>query len=141
PKESALEGRIDMMFPMKSIAAIQPGWRTFDWDYVGGMMAFEHKSSFIDSRFDSFDQVGVMDEYGRVMAANDALDLMKKYRVDHALVKDNQPIAYMLERAPGWQVVMREKAWEGEYILFAGDSGASSSTTPRIPPAPPRLAH
>ncbi|HVZ82885.1 MAG TPA: hypothetical protein VG893_04365 [Terracidiphilus sp.] len=136
PSEKALEDRVNMMFPMKSIASIQPTWRTFDWDYVGGMMAFQHKPSFIDSRFDSFDQVGVMDEYGRIMAANDALELMKKYHVDHALVKDNQPIAYLLEHTAGWQVLMREKAWEGEYILFVKNSEPPPSANP-CPPAGP----
>lgn len=119
PSEAALKERLDMMFPMRTISTIQPSWRTFNWDYVGGMMAFQGKSSFIDSRFDSFDQVGVMDEYGRIMAGNDALELMKKYHVDHALVMDNHPIAYLLEHTPGWAVVQREKAWEGQYILFA----------------------
>lgn len=133
PSQAALTERLNMMFPMRTLPAIQTSWRTFNWDYVGGMMAFQGKPSFIDSRFDSFDQVGVMDEYGRIMAANDALELMKKYRVDHALVKDNHPIAYLLERTPGWQVLQREKAWEGEYILFAKTADAPQ-TAPVCPP-------
>ena len=51
-----------MMFPMQTIAAIQPSWRTYDWDYVGGMMAFESKPSFIDTRFDSFEHLGIMQD-------------------------------------------------------------------------------
>ncbi len=137
PSERSLNERLNMMFPMKTIATIQPSWRTFNWDYVGGMMAFRGKPSFIDSRFDSFDQVGVMDEFGNIMAANDALPLMKKYGVDHALVKSGQPITYLLENTPGWKVLMREKAWEGEYILFvktADEPAASPACAPALPP-------
>ena len=124
PSQAALTERLNMMFPMRTIPVIQPSWRTFNWDYVGGMMDFQGKPSFIDSRFDSFDQVGVMDEYGRILAADDALELMKKYHVDHALVKGDTPIASLLEHTSGWRIQMREKAWEGEYLLFAHDPAA-----------------
>lgn len=133
PSQAALTERLNMMFPMRTIPMIQPSWRTFNWDYVGGMMAFQGKPSFIDSRFDSFDQVGVMDEYGRIMAGNDALELMKKYHVDHALVMDNHPIAYLLEHTPDWTVLQREKAWEGQYILFAKSDDAPAQA-PACPP-------
>jgi hypothetical protein len=107
---------------------------------VGGMMAFQGKPSFIDSRFDSFDQVGIMDEYGRIMAGDNALELMKKYRVDHALTMTNHPITYLLERSPGWKVIGREKAWEGEYVLFAktADPSATSQPCPPVQPPSPR---
>jgi len=139
PSEAALQERLNMMFPMKTIATMDPSWRTFNWDYVGGMMAFQGKPSFIDSRFDSFDQVGVMDEYGKIMAGNDAIELMKKYKVDHALAMDNHPISYLLEHSPGWTVVRREKAWEGEYILFAktADTPASAALSCPSGVAPP----
>jgi hypothetical protein len=141
PSEAALQERLNMMFPMKTIATMDPSWRTFNWDYVGGMMAFHGKPSFIDSRFDSFDQVGVMDEYGKIMAGNDAIELMKKYKVDHALAMDNHPISYLLEHSPGWTVVRREKAWEGEYILFAKTADTPTSTALSCPSGvalPPR---
>lgn len=134
PSEASLQQRLNMMFPMKTIASIDPSWRTFNWDYVGGMMAFQKKPSFIDSRFDSFDQVGVMDEYGKIMAGNDAIELMKKYHVDHALAMDEDPISYLLEHSPGWKVIGREKAWQGEYVLFAKVADVPSST-PTCPPA------
>lgn len=134
PSEAALRERLNMMFPMKTIASIDPSWRTFNWDYVGGMMAFQGKPSFIDSRFDSFDQVGVMDEYGKIMAGNDAMELMKKYRVDHALAMSNHPITYLLEHSPGWKVIGREKAWEDEYVLFA-KTADTPSTALSCPPA------
>jgi len=119
PSRASLDKMLHMMFPMKTIAEIQPTWRTFDTDYVGGMMAFESKPSFIDTRFDSFEHLGVMQESRSIIQSYNALELLDKYRVDHALVKDDQPIAYLLRHTPGWSLTQHEKAWEGEYLLFA----------------------
>ena len=121
PSEASLKKMVGLMFPMQTISNIEPSWRTLDWDYVGGMMDFQSKPSFIDSRFDSFEHLGVMQDYRSIVATNDAFELMNKYRVDHALLKDDLPITYLLEHTPGWRVVSREKAWQGEYLLFAKD--------------------
>jgi hypothetical protein len=122
PTEASLQQMVKMMFPVDSIARIEPSWRTFDYDYIGGMMAFEHKPSFMDTRFDSFEHLGVMAEYRSIVAGNNTWALLDKYHVDHALLKDDMIIATILEHAPGWHEVMREKAWEGNYILFARDA-------------------
>lgn len=84
-------------------------------------MAFQSKPSFIDTRFDSFEHVGVMSDYRSLIQAHDAFELLDKYRVDHALVKDDLPITYLLEHTPGWRVERRERAWQGEYVLLAKD--------------------
>lgn len=135
PSQAALKARLDMMFPMQTISSIQPSWRTLDWDYVGGMMDFQSKPIFIDSRFDSFDQVGVMKDYRSIMAGSNAFELMNKYGIDHALLKDDLPITYMLEHTPGWQILSHEKAWQGEYILLAktGASPAGNLASPGEP--------
>jgi hypothetical protein len=133
PSEAALEKMLEMMFPIHEIAAIQPSWRTVDTDYVGGRMAFQQKSSFIDSRFDSFEHLGVMKDYRSIMMGTNAFELMDKYRIDHALLKEDLPIAYLLEHSPGWQIVMHEKAWQGEYLLFA-KSGPDAPASPACAP-------
>jgi hypothetical protein len=127
PSQAALQKMVNMMFPVKTIASIDPSWRTFDYDYVGGMMALESKPSFIDTRFDSFEHLGVMQESQSITQGFKALELFDKYRVDHALVKDNQPITYLLEHTPGWTLTQHEKAWEGEYLLFAKTPGSAAS--------------
>jgi hypothetical protein len=134
PSRADLDKMLRMMFPIDEIAAIQPSWRTLDLDYVGGRMAFQNKPSFIDSRFDSFEHLGIMGDYRSIMMGQNSFELMDKYRVDHALLKDSGlPIAYLLERTPGWTVVRREKAWEGEYLLFA----KTSSTPTPVPTCGP----
>jgi hypothetical protein len=65
---------------------------------------------------------------------------MDKYRVDHALLKDDLPITYLIEKSPDWQVLMREKAWQGEYILFA-KTGHISAGSPACAPASPLPQH
>ena len=124
PSEGSLKKMQQMMFPLRLVAAIQPSWRTFNAEYVGGMMAFESKPSFMDTRYDSFEHNNVMTDYRKVWLTRDALSVLDKYRVDHALVKGNMPIAGLLERTAGWRVLMREKSWGGEYILFARDPAA-----------------
>ncbi len=121
PSQAKLQKRLEMMFPLQTIATIQPAWRTFDWDYVGGMMDFQGKPIFMDSRFDSFEHAGVMQEYQGMIQGRNTFPLFEKYRVDHALLKDEVPLADILQHTPGWRVVMREKAWEGNYLLFARD--------------------
>lgn len=134
PRESALDKMLGMMFPQKMIASLQPEWRTMNWDYVGGMMAWQQRSSFIDSRFDSFEHAGVMQDYGLIVQGHNAFELMDKYHIDHALLKDDLAITYLLEHTPGWQIVQRQKAWEGEYLLFArtgsGQTPASACAAP-----------
>jgi hypothetical protein len=140
PREAALNKMLGIMFPQKTIASIQPSWRTMNWDYVGGMMAWQERSSFIDSRFDSFEHAGVMQDYGLIVQGHDAFALMDKYHIDHALLKDDLALTYLLEHTPGWQIIQREKAWEGEYLLFA-KTGPASPPAPACPPTPIPAQH
>ena len=60
------------------------------------------------------------------MNLNDSFELMDKYHIDHALLRESMGLSYLLQHTPGWRVVMREKAWEGNYILYAKDPGAAA---------------
>lgn len=134
PSQRMLDDMLAKMFPLQSIASLQPSWRTLNWDYVGGRMDFEGKPTFIDSRFDSFEHSGgVMQDYDKIAALDDTAELMKKYRIDHALLKDSLSLSFQLEQTPGWQIVRREKAWEGEYLLFAWNPGAATNPGPCSP--------
>ncbi|MFZ0747184.1 MAG: hypothetical protein WAM85_22465 [Terracidiphilus sp.] len=126
PSESTLGNMLAKMFPEQTIAAIQPSWRTMNWDYLGGRMAFEFKPTFIDSRFDTFEHHGVMQDYGGIFDLGDSFQLMDKYRIDHVLVQENVPLSYLLAHSPGWRVESREKSWDGYYVLFAKTPGASA---------------
>jgi hypothetical protein len=119
PSEASLKKMLGMMFPLETISSVEPSWRTYDWDYIGGMMDFESKPVFIDTRFDSFEHLGVMGDARGILNGQNSFALLDKYHVDHALVKDDVPIAYLLKQNPGWRLEKEEKAWEGEYLLFS----------------------
>jgi hypothetical protein len=118
PKPAELERQLAQAYPLKSIAAIEPGWRTFNRYSIGGMMDFNGKPDFIDSRNDIFEHHGVLGDYIAVQNNPDALNLLEKYRVDHALIQANVPLAARLTAAPGWHVLMREGEGDNAYILF-----------------------
>lgn len=126
PSQAALDKMVHLMFPVKTIASIDPAWRTFNLDYVGGMMDLEGKPTFSDTRYDSFEHLGVMQESSSIQQGYKALELFDKYRIDHALVRDDQPIAYLLEHTPGWTIAEREKNWASGYLLFAKVSGSAA---------------
>jgi hypothetical protein len=131
PSEKKLTAKLQTFFPMKSIAAIQPSWRTFDSDTVGGMMSFEKKPDFIDSRFDVFEHHGVLADYLRAMYVVAPLEVFEKYRIDHALLTDTMPASYMLKHTAGWTIIRREKTGDDIYVTFARTPGApAGSTTP-----------
>jgi hypothetical protein len=119
PSNSALERRAAQFFPVESVAAVQPSWRTFNYAEAGGRMAFQSRASFIDSRYDIFEHYGVMLDYFRVMGLSDSLKILDQYRIDHVLVLDTMPLSYLLEHTPGWQVIRTERIAGGTCVTFA----------------------
>jgi hypothetical protein len=124
PTEKNLKEKLGTFFPMQSLEEIQPSWRTFDADTVGGMMTFLSKPVFIDSRFDVFEHQGVLADYLKAMYLVSPLEVFDKYRIDHVLVTDTMPVAYLLKHTAGWTIVRREKTGEDIYVTFARTPGA-----------------
>lgn len=135
PSEAKLQSKLQLEFPLKTIASIQPAWRTFNWDYVGGRMAFESRPDFIDSRLDTFEHHGVLQNYMAAMNLVDPLEVLDHYKIDHVLVLEQQPIAYLLKHTPGWQVASQEKVGQETYVLYAQSSPIPDSQ-PSIPANP-----
>ncbi len=101
PTENRLRSQLAFSFPLQIIRAIQPSWRTFNWDYVGGMMAFEGKPDLVDSRVDTFEHHGVLQNYLAAMNILDAPAVLDSYRIDHVLVQEQQPLGVLLANLPG----------------------------------------
>jgi len=133
PTSAKLNTALGTVFPLKTIAAIQPSWRIFNADAQGGMMNFQSKSTFIDSRFDTFDHHGVLRDYIDIMELRDSLNLMDKYRIDHVLLPQAMSLSYLLERTPGWTVLRREGTGGATFELFARVPGALPASNPRSP--------
>ena len=124
PSEASLEKRAAHFFPVDSIAAVEPTWRTFNYAEAGGRMAFQSRSSFIDSRYDIFEHNGVLLDYLKVTYLRDPLRILDQYRIDHVLVLDTMPLSYLLQHTPGWQVVRTEKVEDGTCLTFARVAGS-----------------
>jgi len=136
PTENQLQKKLAATFPLETIASIQPAWRIFDWDTLGGMMMFQSKPHAIDSRFEIFEHHGVLQDYLRIMYVNDALELLDKYRIDHVLVQEAMPLSYLLQHTPGWHLVRRETTREGlDFVLYAKIPAMASASTTSPPTA------
>jgi hypothetical protein len=129
PTEKNLKEKLGTFFPMQTLEEIQPSWRTFDSDTVGGMMSFLSKPDFIDSRFDIFEHRGVLADYLRAMYVVSPLEVFDKYKIDHVLVTDSMPVAYLLKHTAGWTIVKREKTGEDTYVIFARTPGAPAGAS------------
>jgi hypothetical protein len=119
PSEAALKEKVESTFPLRTIRSIQPSWRVFNLDYVGGRMAFDSKANFIDSRIDTFEHHGILQDYLKTMSMVDSLELLDRYRIDHVLVLNAQPLSYLLKHTQGWKETMREKRDSDSYVLYA----------------------
>lgn len=130
PSERTLKKGLDVWYPPRLLASIQPEWRTWDLDLLGGMMTYMGKPDFIDSRFDTFELHGVLQDYLPAMYGQDSLRILDKYRIDHVLLMENMPLSYLLTHTTGWHVVAREGSGAETYILYARNGPA-----PAAPPA------
>lgn len=118
PPRGKFDGVLAAAFPMRSIAEIQPSWRTFNEDRLGGMMDFQQKPTFIDSRFYAFSPLGVLSDYGDIMSLQDSFKLLDAYRIDHALLPRGAALSYLLEHTAGWSIIDREGSGDAAYYLF-----------------------
>jgi hypothetical protein len=136
PSEKKLDNKLATFFPLQTIQTIQPSWRTFNSAYVGGMMTFESKPTFIDSRFDVFEHRGVLAGYLQVMYLVRPLEVLDQYQIDHVLITNTTPLAYLLKHTPGWTAVGREETANDLYVIFARTPGtpAGSSTKDALQP-------
>lgn len=99
-------------------------------------MTFESKPAFIDSRFDVFEHHGVMAAYLQAMYLVRPLEIFDQYRIDHVLVTDTMPIAYLLKRTPGWTIVQQEKTGQDLYVMFARTPGEPAGASSKGAPQP-----
>jgi hypothetical protein len=122
PTEPMLEEGLTRQFPLQSIALVQPSWRTLNEEHIGGMMDFQSKPTFIDTRWDTFEHHGVMNDYLDIFRTQDPLRVLDRYRIDHALIRKEAPLAYVLERTAGWSVLRMEGSGGDRYELFVRSS-------------------
>lgn len=118
PSRTMLEKGFQKQFPFQLISSVQPSWRTLNDEHLGGIMDFSSKTTFIDTRWDIFEHHGVMQDYLDIFRIQNTLPLLDKYRIDHILVHEKEPLAYVLEHGAGWTIQQTEKMSGSAYVLL-----------------------
>jgi hypothetical protein len=119
PSEAMLENDFAAARPLQAIAAIRPSWRTLNDYALGGLMDFDSKAVFIDSRNDLFEHNGIYADYLAIQNLQQPQVLLDKYKIDHVLTPSASALAYVLSRDPKWQVTMREETGVSSFELFS----------------------
>lgn len=132
PTQLQLQQGIAKELPMQTIASMQTSWRVLNQDDFGGLMDFYSKPTFVDTRWDTFEHHGVMKDFIDILHLRDTLRLLDQYRIDHVLVKEDEPLAYLLERTPGWAVLRKEGDGQNRCVFF-GRIGSLNSTPAQQP--------
>lgn len=124
PARASFDKGLKEVFPMQTIASIQPQWRTFNNDSLGGMMDFQGKPTFIDSRFDTFEHHGVLKDFLDMSRIRNTFGLLDKYKIDHILIWKSQPLVYLLDHSTGWKVARTEGTGDHAVVLYERASPA-----------------
>ena len=132
PAPPKLQKQMASDWPLQTIASLQPTWRTLNQEHLGGMMAFEGKPSFIDTRWDIFEHHGQMKDFINILRLSDSLALLDKNRIDHVLIRQDESLAYLLDHTAGWTVIRQEGSGHDQYTLFArcGNGSPANSSSP-----------
>ena len=118
PPATELQRDFDQLFPLQTLALVQPSWRTFNSADLGGIMAFESKPSYLDSRLDTFEHHGILSAYLDTIRMKETFENLDKYRIDHILFQDHTPFVYLLEHSSSWRVARRAGQGTEGYVLF-----------------------
>ena len=119
PRNAQLQADYEKLFPHHLIAQADPSWRTFNQANLGGVMAFESRSSFIDSRLDIFEHEGILAAYLDAMTVHKPFELLEREHIDHVLVSAQAPLGYVLQHSSAWREVGREGSGPETYVLWA----------------------
>jgi hypothetical protein len=135
PTNAVLKDGLAARFPLQTIASIQPSWRTFNQDGLGGIMDFNHRSPFVDSRWDIFEHHGQLQDFLNVSSFKEPLKTLDKNRIDHVLILANWPLATLLDESSGWHVIRQEGAGEYTWDLYARTAPATPASVVPSQPA------
>jgi hypothetical protein len=75
PANASLQGGLAAQYPLQSIASIQPSWRTFHDETLGGIMDFNSKPTFLDTRVDTFEHHGILKDFFVILMLHEPFKL------------------------------------------------------------------
>jgi len=146
PRESKLEAWVAEQYPVNAATYLQthpPAGPVLNFYLWGGYLNWRDPNVkiFIDSRVDIFEYSGVLKDYLDLLALSEPERLLDKYKIRYVLFPRNEPLTYILEHNPNWQIVysdqlsilLERKAWRpagemggtrlGTEALLSGASG------------------
>ena len=115
PSSAQMQTAYQQMFPTHLVAEVQPDWRVYNTMNMGGVMALAGKREFIDTRYDTFNQYGVLSDFLQAMYIYKTLEILKKYKIDHVLFEKGAPVVYLLMHSGGWKQIGEQNG----FVLLA----------------------
>ena len=85
--------------------------RLFSWYDYGGYIEFyaPEVKLFADNRTDIFVYNGVLDDYMKINAIEQSLELLDKHRIEYVLFPLDTRLAYVLDHSPQWRRIYEDK--------------------------------
>jgi hypothetical protein len=134
PTNAQLRDSVEREYPadvlpyLASHSATGPVLNFYLWGGYLGWNDPEFKD-FVDSRVDIFEYAGVFKDYLDLLDLNDAAAVLEKYHIRYVLFPVHEPLTYLLQRDPSWQVI-----FSGEVsILFEKRPSSAAAATPPLP--------
>lgn len=118
PSNEICQENLELAYPERLIALLNPQWKLFNEIRVGGRLAFEGKPDFIDSRNDTFEHHGQLQDYTSASRSGQSIDVIDRNGIDHALLSEHSAIAIAL-MSRAWIVLEKEQCTGRTYVLLA----------------------
>lgn len=112
PSAARIQKAYNEMFPTRLIAEIRPNWRVMNSMNSGGILAFNGKRDFIDSRYDTFEYHGVLSPFLQAMSCHNTLAVLKEYKIDHVLFEKSSAMVYLLLHTGGWKKIDEQNGYD-----------------------------
>ena len=114
PRERTLEAKVAGQYPTAAMAYLQdhpPAGPMLNFYLWGGYINWRDPSLkiFVDSRVDIFEYAGVLQDYLDLLALNQPDRLLTQHKIRYVLFPLHEPLTYVLEHDPNWQVLYHDQ--------------------------------
>jgi len=133
PTEAQLAATAAQRFPVDAMTYVKahglPG-RIFNLYMRGGYLTWRcpEVKTFIDSRADIFEYIGVFQDYLDAVGLKDSYRVLDRYQIRYVLMPPKDPLVYLLKHNPGWKVVYSDNVTT--ILERAGPTRAETSASP-----------
>jgi hypothetical protein len=110
PRERQLKEWVAEQYPANAMAYLQthpPAGHMLNFYLWGGYLNWRDPSVkvFLDSRVDIFEYSGVLGDYLDILVLKNPGSVLDKYRIDSVLFPAGEPLTYVLQHDPNWNVL------------------------------------